>query len=69
VEEFRYYCLHDKGRIALGESLHADCLEDAIRQARIRCADNIMGMTFGFVEVWRGGKRVFTDYSQAADAA
>jgi hypothetical protein len=68
VEEFRYYCLHDNGRIAFGESVLVDCLEDAIRQARTRCEDNIMGMTFGFVEVWRGGKRVFTDYGPAGGA-
>jgi len=67
--EFRYYCLHDDGRIALGETVVVNTLDEAISQARTRCSHNDRGTTFHFVEVWQGATRVFADYGQAANAA
>ena len=69
VEEFRYYCLRDDGRIAFGESIVVAGLDEAIRQGRAMCLDNDLGIAFKYVEVWRGSRRVYSGFAKAVNPA
>ena len=53
MADFRCYCLHDDGRIALGEHIEADDLSAAIRNAyEYRLSHPTRA--YRYVEVWRG---------------
>jgi hypothetical protein len=56
---FRYYCLHDDGRIALGENVEATSLNAAIDHAYEAARSHPKG-AFRFVEVWTGTERLYT---------
>ena len=58
MADFRCYCLHDDGRIALGEHIEADDLSAAIRNA-YDYAVHIERALTRYVEVWRGAERLY----------
>jgi hypothetical protein len=59
MAEFRYYCLHDDGLIALGENVEATSLNAAIDHAYEAARSHPKG-AFRFVEVWTGTERLYT---------
>jgi hypothetical protein len=58
MAEFRYYCLHDDGRIALGENVEATDLDTAIHHAYEVCRTHPT-RAYRYVEVWRGSERLY----------
>jgi hypothetical protein len=58
MTEFRYYCLHDDGRIALGEHVEATDLDAAINHAYEACRSHPT-RAYRYVEVWRGAERLY----------
>jgi hypothetical protein len=58
MADFRCYCLHDDGKIALGEHIEADDLSAAIRNAYESCHSHPT-RAYRYVEVWRGAKRLY----------
>ena len=56
---FRYYCLRDDGRIALGDHVEATDLNAAIDHAYEFARSHPTG-AFRFVEVWTGTERLYT---------
>jgi hypothetical protein len=58
MADFRRYCLHDDGRIALGENIEADDLSAAIRTAYEYCHSHPT-RAYRYVEVWRGSERLY----------
>ena len=58
MAEFRYYCLHDDGRIALGENVEATDLDTAIHHAYEVCRTHPT-RAYRYVEVWRGTERLY----------
>jgi hypothetical protein len=58
MSEFRYYCLHDDGRIAIGEHVETTDLDAAINHAYESCRSHPKG-AFRYVEVWRGSERLY----------
>jgi hypothetical protein len=59
MSEFRYYCLHDDGRIALGEHVEATDLDAAINHAYENCRSHPTH-AYRYVEVWRGSERLYS---------
>jgi hypothetical protein len=59
MTEFRYYCLHDDGRIALGEHVEATDLDAAINHAYEACRSHPT-RAYRYVEVWRGSERLYS---------
>ena len=59
MTEFRYYCLHDDGTIAVGANIEAPDLEAAIRSAHEACDAHREG-PFRHVEVWRGAEKEYS---------
>jgi hypothetical protein len=59
MADFRCYCLHDDGRIALGEHIEADDLSAAIRNAYEYCLSH-PARAYRYVEVWRGSERLYS---------
>jgi hypothetical protein len=59
MTEFRYYCLHDDGKIALGEYIEAADLNEAIDHAYAVARAHPTG-AFHYVEVWRGPDRLYS---------
>jgi hypothetical protein len=57
MSEFRYYCLHDDGRIALGEHVEATDLDAAINHAYEACRSH--PVAYRYVEVWRGSEKLY----------
>jgi hypothetical protein len=58
MSEFRYYCLHDDGSIALGEHVEATDLHTAIEHAYAVARSHPNG-AFHHVEVWSGTQRLY----------
>jgi hypothetical protein len=58
MAEFRYYCLHENGRIALGEHVEATDLDAAINHA-YQCCRSHPTRAYRYVEVWRGSERLY----------
>jgi hypothetical protein len=58
MAEFRYYCLHDDGLIALGEHVEATDLNTAIDHAYEVARSHPKGV-FRFVEVWSATERLY----------
>ena len=58
MAEFRYYCLHDDGRIALGDHVEATDLNAAMDHAYEVARSHPTG-AFRFVEVWSGTERLY----------
>jgi hypothetical protein len=58
MQEFRYYCLHDDGGIALGEFVEATDLDAAINHAYEACRSHPT-RAYRYVEVWRGSERLY----------
>ena len=57
MAEFRYYCLHDDGRIARGEHVEATDLDAAIHHAYEVCRSH--AAAYRYVEVWRGSEKLY----------
>jgi hypothetical protein len=58
MAEFRYYCLHDDGAIALGEHTEVTDLNAAIDHVYEVARSHPKG-AFHFVEVWTGTERLY----------
>jgi hypothetical protein len=58
MAEFRYYCLDDAGKIALGEHVEATDLNAAIEHAYGVARFHPTG-AFPYVEVWSGAERLY----------
>ena len=58
MAEFRYYCLHDDGRIALGEHVEAPDLDAAINHAYEVCRSHPT-LAYRYVEVWRWSEKLY----------
>ncbi len=61
--EFRYYCLHNDGVIALGEFVKATDLDAAISHAYEACRSHPT-RTYRYVEVWCGSEIYFSPREQ-----
>ena len=59
MSEFRYYCLYDDGRIAVGEHVEATDLDAAINHAYEACRAHPT-RAYRYVEVWRGSERLYS---------
>ena len=57
-ELFRYYCLQDDGKIAVGEHVEAPDLDTAITHAYDACRTHPT-RAYRYVEVWRGAERLY----------
>jgi len=58
MSEFRYYCLHDDGSIAVGEHVEAPDLDAAIHYAYEACRTHPT-RSYRYVEVWHGAERLY----------
>jgi hypothetical protein len=58
MPEFRYYCLHENGRIALGKHIEVVDLIEAIRIAYEDCC-TARAVELHRVEVWQGDVRLY----------
>jgi hypothetical protein len=58
MSEFRYYCLHDDGSIAVGEHVETPDLDTAIHHAYEACRTHPT-RAYRYVEVWRGAERLY----------
>jgi len=66
MPEFRYYCLHDDGSIALGEHVEATDLNTAIEHAHAVAGSRPNG-AFPHVEVWSGTQRLYASLREQDD--
>ena len=57
MAEFRYYCLDNAGKIALGEHVEATDLDAAIHRAYEACRSR--PVAYRYVEVWRGSQKLY----------
>jgi hypothetical protein len=58
MPEFRYFCLHDNGSIALGRHVEVTDLAEAIGVARENCRTHPAG-PLHWIEVWSGDVRLY----------
>jgi hypothetical protein len=66
MPEFRYYCLHDDGSIALGEHLEATDLNTAIEHTYAVAGSHPNG-PFPHVEVWSGKQKLYASLREQKD--
>jgi hypothetical protein len=66
MAEFRYYCLHGDGKIAVGEHVEAADLNAAIEHAYAVARAHPTG-AFRYVEVWPGAAIFQSALTRAAE--